>query len=91
MKKSHIASNRMDPSRIAKRGWEWQDDGSIHGVHTYEGQLVWWERPSGPTGYMLEVAMAQAFEDFLASGPPVSAPPAVVEALQAVLNGQDSS
>jgi hypothetical protein len=53
--------------------------------------FVWWGRPLGPTGHMFEMASVQAFQDFLASGPPVSAPPQVVEELRALLLGHNLS
>jgi len=70
---------------VPKRDWEWRVGDTQHGVHTYEGQLVWWERPDGPGGYWAEVAVAQSFADFLAAGPRLPAPEEVVEALRALL------
>ncbi|GAB4578009.1 MAG: hypothetical protein Fur0022_07410 [Anaerolineales bacterium] len=86
-----MTDKAVDWSWVPKREWEWQEGTWICGVHTYEGQLVWWGRPSGPTGYMSEGASVQSFQDFLASGPPVSVPPEVVEELQTILLGSKAS
>ena len=70
---------------VPKHAWEWMVGATPHGVHTYEGQLVWWERPAGPGGYFGEVAAAQSFADFIRSGPRLPAPEYVVEAVVALL------
>lgn len=80
-----MAHTGADWSWVPRREWEWQDGTTLCGVHTYEGQLVWWSRPAGPTGHWFEYGVAQAFADFLASGPRVSAPPQVLDELQALL------
>jgi hypothetical protein len=75
-----------DWSRVPPREWEWMVNATTHGVHTYEGQLVWWERPAGPGGYALEMASEQTFDDFLASGPPISSVhKEIVDELRALL------
>ena len=81
---------KEDWSWVPKRDWEWTEGSYICGVHTHEGQLVWWSRPFGPTGYMSEGASVQSFQDFLASGPPVSAPSEVVEELRTSLLRADA-
>ncbi|MGQ0604928.1 MAG: hypothetical protein ACT4QE_24885 [Anaerolineales bacterium] len=80
-----MTDNTADWSWVPQREWEWQEGTMLCGVHTHEGQLVWWSRPFGPTGYMFENAAVQAFPDFLASGPRVSAPTQVVDKLSALL------
>lgn len=72
---------------VPGRDWEWMVGATLHGVHTYEGQLVWWERPAGPSGYMHEAAV-QSFADFLKSGPRLAAPEHVIGALLALLRRQ---
>jgi len=71
--------------QVPPRWWEWQTDTGICGVHTHEGQLVWWSCPSGPTGHLAEAAREQSFDDFLTSGPAVPAPSHVVEEVRALL------
>jgi hypothetical protein len=80
-----LTGDLVDWSWVPRREWEWPEGTRQCGVHAYEGQLVWWSRPFSPTGYMFEDGGVQAFPDFLASGPPVSAPPQVVEELRTLL------
>jgi hypothetical protein len=80
-----------DWSSVPGRDWEWDEGSHRCGVHTHEGQLVWWSRPFGPTGYMFEGACVQTFDDFLTSGPPVSAPTEVVAELQTLLVRRNSN
>jgi hypothetical protein len=84
-----MAENKTDWSWVPKREWEWPDGKGTAGVHTYEGQLVWWGRPAGPTGYMFENASVQSFQEFLLSGAPVmGVPVAVLEELETLLRSQ---
>ena len=74
-----------DWSWVPARDWEWMRGQTTQGVHTYEGKLVWWERPAGPGGYASEMASEQAFDAFLANGAPVFAPEHVVIELRKLL------
>jgi len=80
-----MARDKKDWSWVPKRGWEWHKGTNKCGVHTYEGKLVWWELPVGPSGHRFEVASTQTFQEFLVSGPPVSAPADVLDQLNALL------
>lgn len=81
-----MAEESLDWSLVPAREWEWTVGATTHGVHTYEGQLVWWERPAGRGGYASEMASEQSFADFLASGPPISSVPAqIIDELRALL------
>lgn len=72
-------------SSVPGRSWEWTDGMSTSGVHTSEGKLVWWSRPSGPGGYFGEMATEQSFESFVESGAPVFVPEAVVHEFSELL------
>lgn len=80
-----MTANSADWSWVPQRSWEWQEGSMLCGVHTNEGQLVWWSRPSGPSGYMFENGIGQAFADFLESGARVSAPAQVIDELSKLL------
>ncbi len=86
---SNITGETENWSWVPEREWEWQEGTDTCGVHTYEGQLVWWSRPSGPGGYRFENAGTQSFRDFLSSGPLVSAPLEVVNELQSILAARE--
>lgn len=81
----------QDWSWVTSHEWNWNEGSLECGVHTYEGKLVWWSRPFGPTGYMFENGMEQSFDVFLASGEPVSAPAEVIDELNALLTRTGSS
>ena len=85
-----MTDNKADWSWVPQREWEWREGSLVRGVHTNEGKLVWWSRPFGPTGYMFENGVEQAFQDFLVSGPLVSAPPLVLDELEALLRRRTS-
>jgi hypothetical protein len=80
--------NHADWTWVPALEWEWRVGDATQGVHTREGQLVWWERPSGPHGYAFEAARTQPFQDFVRCGAPVTAPPHVIEAIQRLLQGR---
>ncbi len=61
-------SKSKSGSTVPSRSWEWGDGMSTSGVHTSEGKLVWWTRPSGDGGRFAEMASEQSFDDFLESG-----------------------
>lgn len=71
---------------VPAREWVYRQDGygTLDGVHTHEGRLVWYRESRdrhGPVG-----AVCQSFSDFLASGPPVSdVPPDLERNLRALL------
>ncbi len=67
------------------RSWEWPGDGSGEGVHTYEGQLVWFSGRANP--HAGGGAVGQSFEAFLRDGPAVQAPDEVVHELRQLLEG----
>src|SRR6187549_3053384 len=71
----------MDLQNVPGRSWEWSDGAGRSGVHTFEGQLVWWHNPGGPSGHLSEVATTQAFLDFIHRGPPVVVPAPVLREL----------
>ncbi|MDX1439057.1 MAG: hypothetical protein R3284_04050 [Rubricoccaceae bacterium] len=64
---------------------EWPDGDGTSGVHTHEGNLLWWYRPGGPGGRFGEAARTQTLDDFRENGPAVSAPPRIVKQLVALL------
>lgn len=70
---------------VPSRSWEWSEGMSTCGVHTAEGQLVWWSRPAGAGGYFGEVAREQSFADFLQNGAPVFVPDEVSKELRQIL------
>jgi hypothetical protein len=74
-----------DFSWVPKREWQWGRGQTTCGVHTYEGKLVWWETPGGPNGHLFEVGSEQSFQDFIQSGPLVSAPPEVLQEIDQIL------
>lgn len=80
-----MATKPKNWSGVPGKSWEWAEGTSRSGVHTSEGQLVWWTRPDGPGGYFAEVASEQSFDAFLEQGPPVFAPDAVVHELEELL------
>ncbi len=70
---------------VEKRSWQWPDGEGVSGVHTFEGQLVWWNRPGGDGGRFGEGASTQTFDEFIADGPPVFVPANVLSELRAIL------
>lgn len=75
-----------DWSWVPAREWEWHEERyGTSGVHTGEGQLVWWTRPGGPSGHLFETASVQSFDEFLAADAPCTAPAHVVEEVRAFL------
>ena len=69
---------RIDKSKIVKKDWQWgheyyTNSSRYHGVHTYEGKLVWYTETY--PGYAGGGACTQSFEDFLKSGPKLDAVP----------------
>lgn len=86
-----MIEEKEDWSWVPEREWEWQEGSYTCGVHTYEGQLVWWSRPSSPGGYRFENAGVQSFRDFLSSGPPVSAPLEVIKELRSILSAREKA
>jgi hypothetical protein len=74
----------IDPQKVPKKEWTWGDAYKVCGVHTFEGQLTWWERPHG---HWCEAAGTQSFDEFLAQGAPVEAPPEVIREVEQDLRG----
>ncbi len=70
---------------VPSRSWEWSEGTSTSGVHTSEGQLVWWIRPAGDGGRFAEAAREQSFADFLRNGAPVFVPDEVLNELSQLL------
>lgn len=65
--------------------FEWDDGGGESGVHTHEGNLLWWYQPGGPNGRFGSAAREQTFDDYRENGPAVSAPDEIIRQLDAEL------
>lgn len=71
---------------LPRQEWTWTHPDGTAGVHTYQGHLLWWDRPKGPNGRFGEVATTQSFSDYRARGPKVGgAPDDVLAELDALL------
>jgi hypothetical protein len=83
-----MTDKKADWSWVSPREWMWNEGNLECGVHTYEGKLVWWSRPLGPTGYMFENGKDQSFEDFIAFSSPFPVPSQVLDELRTLLRRQ---
>lgn len=76
----------QSPGSVAtlKKEWTWAvTQWGYEGVHTYEGQLLWYSHSHNP--HAGGGASGQSFADFLAAGPPVAVPePILVKICQVV-------
>ena len=68
-------------SPVPGKEWTWNHTSYSHdGVHTYDGELVWYTHMNDPLAG--GGAASQSFDDFLANGPRFHPPPEVVAAFR---------
>lgn len=67
-----------------KREWQWNEDRwGYDGVHTYEGNLLWFTHKHNPHGG--GGARGQSFKEFLENGPIVEPPPEMLAEIREVV------
>lgn len=81
---NQVPRQQPDSEATLKKEWTWDvTQWGYEGVHTYEGQLLWYSHSHNP--HAGGGAHGQSYADFLAAGPSVAVPePILVEICQMV-------